>query len=167
MAKSKKAATTKGTKGRKAAPAETVADVRPFEPMVPDQPAVAAEPVDTTVAEPEGAVEPAELDAPAEPVATANDTPAEPATPTKRLSALDAASLVLADAGKPMTCQELVGLMAVRGLWSTPKGKTPAATLYSALIRDIATKGRDSRFTKTGRGYFASNLAAPHLREVP
>ena len=50
----------------------------------------------------------------------------------KRLSALDAAAEVLAKAGKPMRAQELVAAMAERGLWTSPGGKTPHATLYTA-----------------------------------
>ena len=44
--------------------------------------------------------------------------------------------------------------MAARGYWTSPGGKTPAATLYSALLKETRTKGTQSRFTKTGRGKF-------------
>jgi hypothetical protein len=47
--------------------------------------------------------------------------------------------------------------MATQGLWESPGGKTPSATLYSAIIREIATKGKDSRFVKKDRGTFAAN----------
>ncbi|MFH1110819.1 MAG: HTH domain-containing protein [Planctomycetota bacterium] len=50
----------------------------------------------------------------------------------KRLSALDAAAQVLATSGKPMKAQELITAMADQGLWSSPAGKTPHATLYTA-----------------------------------
>jgi outer membrane biosynthesis protein TonB len=73
----------------------------------------------------------------------------------KKLSALDAAAKVLAETHTPMSCQELIGAMAVKGYWTSPGGKTPSATLYSAMLREIATKGDQARFTKTGRGYFA------------
>jgi len=33
-------------------------------------------------------------------------------------------------------------------------GQTPHATLYSAILREIAKKGKESRFTKTERGKF-------------
>jgi hypothetical protein len=72
-----------------------------------------------------------------------------------KLSALDAAAKVLAEAGQPMTCQELIGAMAAKGYWSSPAGKTPAATLYSAMLREAATKGDQARFVKAGRGKFA------------
>jgi hypothetical protein len=72
-----------------------------------------------------------------------------------RLSAIDAAAKVLAEEGKPMGCQELIGAMSMKGYWTSPGGKTPAATLYSALLREIDTKGDAARFVKTGRGTFA------------
>jgi hypothetical protein len=72
-----------------------------------------------------------------------------------RLSALDAAAKVLGETGKPMTCPELIAAMAAKGYWKSPAGKTPQATLCAAILRDIATKGRNSRFLKTQRGQFA------------
>jgi len=38
----------------------------------------------------------------------------------------------------------------------SPNGKTPHATLYSAIIREIATKGKEARFVKKDRGMFAA-----------
>lgn len=75
----------------------------------------------------------------------------------KKLSALEAAAKVLAEEGKPLSCAELIGLMAGKGYWRSPGGKTPAATLYSAMTREIATKGEQSRFRKAGPGQFAHN----------
>ncbi len=75
----------------------------------------------------------------------------------KRLSALDAAAQVLAKGGAEMSAREMVAAMTEQGLWSSPGGKTPDATLYSAIIREIGAKGSDSRFRKTARGRFASN----------
>ena len=72
----------------------------------------------------------------------------------KRVSALDAAAQVLADAGQPMRVKEMIDAMAERGLWSSPGGKTPEATLYAAIIREIATKGDAARFRKVERGQF-------------
>ena len=69
-------------------------------------------------------------------------------------SGLDAAAQVLADAGEPLNAKEIVALMLGRKLWST-SGKTPAATIYAAMIREIQTKGDDARFRKVGRGKFA------------
>ncbi len=75
----------------------------------------------------------------------------------KRRSALDAASEVLKKADKPMRCRELIETMAERGLWTSPKGKTPHATLYAALLREIRNKGDASRFRRVDRGLFALN----------
>jgi hypothetical protein len=72
-----------------------------------------------------------------------------------KLSALEAAAKVLAETGKPMSCKEMIEMMAAKGYWSSPGGKTPASTLYSGLTKEIATKGKDSRFRKTDRGRFA------------
>jgi hypothetical protein len=77
----------------------------------------------------------------------------------KKLSALDAAAKVLAETGTAMTCQELIAAMASKGYWASPGGKTPQATLYSAIIREIAVKGANSRFQKTDRGKFSRNDA--------
>ena len=77
----------------------------------------------------------------------------------KRVSALDAAAQVLAKAGKPMRAQELIAAMAEQGLWKSPGGKTPHATLYAAMMREERDKGGDSRFRKVDRGQFAFNKA--------
>jgi len=42
------------------------------------------------------------------------------------------------------------------GKFGSPSGRTPAATLYSAVLREINTKGTDARFVKTERGKFAA-----------
>ena len=53
-----------------------------------------------------------------------------------------------------MTCKKLIEAMAKKGYWSSPKGKTLAAALYSALLRELSTKGKESRFKKADRGKF-------------
>jgi hypothetical protein len=73
----------------------------------------------------------------------------------KKLSALDAAAKVLAETGQPMSCKEMIEAMAQKGYWSSPGGKTPSATLYSGILKEISTKGKESRFQKTDRGRFA------------
>ena len=78
----------------------------------------------------------------------------------KRVSALDAAAQVLAKAEKPMGAQELIAAMAEQGLWKSPAGKTPHATLYAAMLREVAAKGSASRFSKVDRGLFELNTAA-------
>ena len=77
------------------------------------------------------------------------------AAEAKKLSALDAAAQVLVETGQPMACKEMIEAMAQKGYWSSPGGKTPASTLYSAITKEIATKGKESRFKKTDRGRFA------------
>ena len=74
----------------------------------------------------------------------------------KKLSALDAAAQVLAASKEPMNAKEMIEAMAAKKLWTSPGGKTPSATLYSAIIRELATNGKDARFKKTERGKFAS-----------
>jgi HB1, ASXL, restriction endonuclease HTH domain len=74
----------------------------------------------------------------------------------KKVSALDAAAQVLAGSKEPMNCMALVEAMATQGLWESPGGATPHAALYSAIIREIATKGAESRFVKKVRGMFAA-----------
>jgi len=74
----------------------------------------------------------------------------------KKLSAIDAAAHVLAGSKAPMNTKEMIETMAAKALWTSPGGKTPHATLYSAIIREIARKGKEARFVKTERGKFAS-----------
>ncbi len=76
---------------------------------------------------------------------------------SRRVSALDAAALVLAQAGQPMRAQDLIAAMAEQGLWKSPAGKTPHATLYAAMTREARDKGAASRFRRVDRGQFASN----------
>jgi hypothetical protein len=72
-----------------------------------------------------------------------------------KLSALDAAAKVLGESKEPMNTKAMIEAMAAKGYWSSPGGKTPHATLYSAILREIDTKGSDARFKKTERGMFA------------
>ena len=71
----------------------------------------------------------------------------------KRLSCVTAALKVLSESSEPMNAQELITAMEAKGYWTSPGGKTPHATLYSAILRDLA-KGDDSKFVKTERGRF-------------
>jgi hypothetical protein len=74
-----------------------------------------------------------------------------------KLSALDAAAKVLAESREPMTTKEMVEAMATKGYWTSPGGKTPERTLYSAILRELSTKRSEARFTKTERGKFVIN----------
>lgn len=71
----------------------------------------------------------------------------------KKLSQIEAAIKVLAKTGEPMNCKAMVEAMTKQGLWSSPGGATPDATLYSSILRDLR-KGKDARFKKTERGQF-------------
>jgi hypothetical protein len=86
---------------------------------------------------------------------TTMDSRPEPAAPAGKLSALDAAAKLLGETGQAMSCPELIAAMAAKGYWQSPKGRTPASTLYSALLRELHTKGEQARFVKAGRGKFA------------
>jgi len=79
---------------------------------------------------------------------------------TGKMSAIDAAAKVLSEAGKPMNTKEMIEQMAAKGLWKSPGGQTPAATLYSAILREMKVRGVDSRFKKADRGQFAFNTKA-------
>jgi hypothetical protein len=87
----------------------------------------------------------------------AEATPTTLAKPAaeKKLGAIDAAAKLLTETGQAMTCREMIEAMATNGYWTSPGGKTPQATLYSAILREIATKGAEARFKKTERGKFA------------
>lgn len=88
--------------------------------------------------------------------ATTKEKP--PAKP-KKLSLIDAAAQVLAKSKEPMNCKALVEQVMAEGLWTTT-APTPHATLYSAVLREIQTKGKDARFKKVDRGQFTlSNTA--------
>ena len=73
----------------------------------------------------------------------------------KRVSAIDAAAQVLQKRGEPMNARDLIAAMTKQGLWTSPNGKTPHATLYAAMLREISAKAGKARFKKTGRGLFA------------
>ncbi len=95
----------------------------------------------------------ATIETSANPSSTAQRAPKE-AKPA-RMSGLDAAADLLAHAAQPLSCGEIVERLISGGLWTT-KGKTPAATIYSAIIREIAMKGTASRFRKVDRGRFGA-----------
>ena len=75
----------------------------------------------------------------------------------KKLSAINAAAKVLGESQEPLNTKELVEQMEAKGYWKSPGGKTPEATLYSAIAREIKKKGDESRFRKVERGRFELN----------
>jgi hypothetical protein len=88
-----------------------------------------------------------------EPTKRAKKAKAEKPAKTPRPSGLTAAYRVLLDAGEPMQCKAMVEKVLAAGTWKTD-GKTPEATIYAAIIREIRAKGAESRFRKTDRGLF-------------
>ena len=84
-----------------------------------------------------------------------NATRANDAAKPKRISGLDLAAKVLVDAKEPLQAKTIAERAIAAG-WKTT-GKTPHATLYAAMIREIAKKGKVARFKKTDRGLFAMN----------
>ena len=83
----------------------------------------------------------------------------KPAAPKKekterKPSALDSAVRVLGEAKEPMSAAEMIEAMAAKKYWTSPGGKTPANTLYAAILRELQLKGNDARFVKTERGKF-------------
>jgi hypothetical protein len=189
MSKKKSSKTTfpekakSAAKGRKAKPVANEAATTPVDATTPatDSPAapVAAKAEDTPAGT-EPATEPAlaelsaetpapvpepspsaaaDQSAPVAPKATKRTKATKESKP-KKVSALDAAARVLAEGGKPMNCKEMIEVMAAKGYWSSPSGQTPAATLYSAILREMDKKGAESRFKKTERGQFARSITA-------
>jgi len=66
---------------------------------------------------------------------------------------------VLVLARRPMNTNEMVEKMPADGLWKTG-GRTPAATIYAAILREVQAKGKDARFRKTERGQFEATATA-------
>lgn len=88
------------------------------------------------------------------PSAEATDTNAgDP--PEKKLSCVTAAIKILTESTEPLNAKEIIDAMVAKGYWTSPGGKTPHATLYSAILRDLA-KGDTSRFVKSERGRFTA-----------
>lgn len=76
---------------------------------------------------------------------------------------LDAAVRVLREAGTPLNCGDMVKTALEKGYWQTG-GKTPAATIYAAIITEISKKGDKSRFRKVDRGMFELSQAGKEAR---
>ena len=98
-------------------------------------------------------------DKPSKPMATPATT--NPAPPDgRRLSLLDAAAMVLAEAGEPLNCKAMIEAMTAKGYWQPSQGgKTPANTLHAAIGTEIKKKGDAARFEKTGRGLFGLRIS--------
>lgn len=81
-------------------------------------------------------------------------TEAKTGAQKRGLSGLDAAAKVLEEAGEALSCKAIVERAFAAGYWQSD-GKTPHATVYSAILREIQKKGDAARFRKTERGRFA------------
>lgn len=83
-------------------------------------------------------------------------TGGQPGDAAKAMSLIDAAAhLLLLGNGEPRRCKEIVDLVVQHQLWTPGRGRTPASTLYAAILREMAIKGAQSRLVKTERGKFA------------
>jgi len=71
-----------------------------------------------------------------------------------QMSGLDAAAKVLGESKTPLNCPAIIEAVFKAGYW-TSNGKTPAATIHTAIVTEIAKKGDKSRFEKVGRGLFS------------
>ena len=89
---------------------------------------------------------------------TKRDTGETMATVAKRdnkpLSLLNAAVIVLEACDRPLSCKEIIEKAIDAKIWKPGTGKTPANTLYSSILREIAKKAKASRFVKAERGKF-------------
>lgn len=70
------------------------------------------------------------------------------------MTVLDATYSVLLEAEEPLHYRAITSRILESGRWS-PAGKTPEATVNSALGTDIRTRGSASRFRKVRRGIYA------------
>jgi hypothetical protein len=91
---------------------------------------------------------------------------AEPAAKDKpdakpiAMSCLDAAAHVLKAKGEAMNCKGMIDAMFSAKLWHSD-APTPAATLSSAILREVTTKGDAARFKKVDRGQFVFSGGKP------
>lgn len=107
--------------------------------------------------------EPAESPPTKKPVAPARAAVSrKPSKPAARVragkSGLDIVADVLRKSGKPLRIAEITKGVLKAG-WKT-SGKTPGATLVSAMLREMKEKGKESRFKKAGVGLFTLTRAA-------
>lgn len=73
------------------------------------------------------------------------------------MSGLDAAAMVLKEAKVPMGAKEIVASIQERKLSPKLGGATPHATIYAAMITEIAKKGAESRFARAAeKGKFTA-----------
>ena len=132
---------------------------KPADPLPPDMatPRPSAEAINAQPAAPHTSRPPKVNSTAKHPPAHAAARPAKTGRP---LSALDAAAQVIAEAKSPLRSIDMIQQMENRKLWTSPGGKTPEATLYAAIVREITAKGKLSRFKKHDRGLFVAGKTA-------
>ena len=76
--------------------------------------------------------------------------------PEKRMSLLNAAVIVLKDAGPehPMNCKEILEAILARQLWTPTDCKTSEQTLYGSIFREINTKEHPRILKSNVKGKF-------------
>lgn len=74
--------------------------------------------------------------------------------PAGSMTMLDAAVRMLREARRPMRLVDLYMEMSSRGYWSSPRGRTPWATLSAAIGTEIRQRGPQSRFVKVDHGLY-------------
>ena len=72
-----------------------------------------------------------------------------------KMGGLDAAAFILQREGRPMRVKEIAEIAFNENLWAS-SGKTPWASISSAILREIASKGENSRFYKADTGLYAA-----------
>lgn len=73
--------------------------------------------------------------------------------PRREIAGKASRHVIVFKAGEPLNCKEIVERAFEKGYWRS-EGKTPAATMYSAILREIQKKGDDARFRKVAPGRF-------------
>ena len=75
------------------------------------------------------------------------------------MTCLDAAFKVLLGWAEGRDAKQIVKEAAEKGWWKSPLGVTPWATVYAGMIREIASKGENSRFLRdpNKKGSFIAN----------
>lgn len=99
----------------------------------------------TPLVEANPATEPVEVEEVAE-----NPIPAEErstAAPEKKKSLLTAAAEILQTTGEALSASDLIVKVQEAGLWEPQAGKTPANTLYAAILREMNSK-ENPRFAR-------------------
>lgn len=82
------------------------------------------------------------------------------------MDVLEAAEVVLREAGGPLHYRDLIERILKRRLWASD-AKTPEATLNSRLARDINENGTESRFVRTAPGTFVLRESRRSDRKPP